>query len=146
MDIIYSNRIELEEYNALRDAVGFRAIERRLAENGLANSAFLVCARDGAKAVGMARVVTDYGYFVYISDVMVFPEYQGKGIGGEIMKRVMAYINGNIEDGQSKLITLMAAKGKEGFYEKLGLIKRPNDIWGCGMSVWLEKKEDQNES
>ncbi|MCL1964731.1 MAG: GNAT family N-acetyltransferase [Firmicutes bacterium] len=89
----------------------------------------------------MARILTDYAYAVYIADVIVTPEYQGKGIGGGVMSRIMAYIDENIARGQSKVIALLAAKGKEGFYEKLGFTKRPTDEFGPGMSIKVQKKE-----
>jgi predicted GNAT family N-acyltransferase len=138
----YENSLTVEEFNALRVAVGWSAIENELAAKGLENTAFVVCAKDGEKAVGMARVITDYGYVVNITDVIVVPEYQGKGIGGEIMSRVMAYVNENIAPGQKKMISLLSRAGKEEFYEKYGFIKRPKDDLGCGMSFWIDKTSE----
>jgi predicted N-acetyltransferase YhbS len=137
--IKYTNKVSGKEYNTLRRSVGWSEIEAYLTKKGLKNSAFIICARDGKRAVGMARVITDYGYVVYIADVMVLPEYQGRGIGGEIMRRVMEYINKNISPGQGKYITLVASKGKEGFYEKFGLVRRPTEELGCGMSIWVQR-------
>jgi len=139
MNIEYTNSLTVEEFNYLRVAVGWDAIENELTSKGLENSAFTVCARDDEKAIGMARVITDYGYVVFITDVIVVPEYQGKGIGGEIMKRIMNYINENISPGQKKLIQLMSRDGKEEFYEKFGFIKRPTGAMGCGMTFWIDK-------
>jgi len=139
VNIKYENSITPEESNALRVSVGWGEIEPAQAAKGFENTAFMVCARDDKKAVGMARVITDYGYVVYISDMIVMPEYQGKGIGKEIMLRVMAYINENIEQGQGKYIGLHASKGKEKFYEKFGLTSRPTDSLGSGMTMWISK-------
>ncbi|MDR1688514.1 MAG: GNAT family N-acetyltransferase [Clostridiales bacterium] len=139
VSIKYTNSVTCKEYNTLRQSVGWSEIESVLTKKGLKNSAFIICARCGKKAVGMARVITDYGYVVYIADVMVLPEYQGMGIGGEIMRRVMEYINKNISPGQGKYVTLAASKGKEGFYEKFGLVKRPTQDLGSGMSLWIQK-------
>lgn len=143
MNITYTNSLMPEEFNTLRASVGWTTIESVLTVKGLENTACIVCARDGEKAVGMARVITDYGYVVYIADMIVLPEYQGNGIGREIMSRVMAYIKQNIAQGQSKYIALMAAKDKEGFYEKFGFIKRPTDDSGCGMTQWMQKEGAQ---
>lgn len=141
MDIKYESSIGEEEFNALRVAVGWNAIEATLAAKGLENSAFTVCVRDGKKAIGMARVITDYGYVVFIADVIVLPEYQNKGIGGEIMRRVMAYVKENIAPGQKKVVELMSAQGKEAFYEKYGFEKCPNGTRGHGMTVKLEHEK-----
>ncbi|MCL2884601.1 MAG: GNAT family N-acetyltransferase [Oscillospiraceae bacterium] len=144
MNIEYTNVLTPEEFNALRAAVGWDTIEDSLAIAGLEHTAFMVCARDGGQAVGMARVITDCGYVVYISDVVVRPGYQGQGIGREMLKWVMAYIEENIAPGQRKSIFLMAAQGKEAFYEKFGFIRRPTDALGCGMSQRLEKRKEGN--
>ena len=139
MNIEYTNSLTIDEFNFLRTAVGWQAIENELAANGIKNSAFLVCARDGEKAIGMARVITDYGYVVFVHDVIVLPEYQGNGTGAELMRRVMNYIDENISQGQRKIIHLMSKTGKEEFYEKFGFFKRPKDDYGYGMTLLLDK-------
>ena len=35
------------------------------------------------------------------------------------------------------LVGLFAAKGKEGFYEKYGFMKRPNETYGNGMCTFF---------
>ncbi|NMA26069.1 MAG: GNAT family N-acetyltransferase [Clostridiales bacterium] len=137
MDITYTNTITVEQYNSLRKAVGWNEIQEDLAERGLHNSAFLIVLANGGVPFGMARVITDYGYIVLISDVVVHPDYQGKGYGREIMEKVMEYINGSIAPGQMKMINLMAAQGKEGFYKKFGFLERPYEGKGAGMSQWI---------
>lgn len=43
-------------------------------------------------------------------------------------------------------MSIMAAKDKDAFYEKLGFISRPNDIFGPGMikRFLVEDKEKRN--
>jgi predicted acetyltransferase len=53
----------------------------------------------------------------------------------------MNYIKQNMQERETIFVSLMAAGAKEGFYEKFGFIKRPNDSWGHGMSQYI-KKED----
>jgi ribosomal protein S18 acetylase RimI-like enzyme len=139
MSIIYTESLTVEAYNGLRKSVNWSAIEEPLAKKGLEHTAFVISANDEGVPVGMARVITDYGYIVYIADVIVRPDYQGMGIGRALMSNVMAYIDENISPGQGKFINLMAAPDKEGFYEKFGFIKRPNDTLGCGMTQWVQK-------
>jgi GNAT superfamily N-acetyltransferase len=137
MDITYTNKITVEQYNGLRRAVGWFEVQAEAAEKGLDNTAFLIVANDNAGPVGMARIITDYGYVAFIADVIIHPDYQGKGLGRAIMSKVMEYAEQNITPGQMKYINLMAAKGKEGFYKKLGFAERPNDRFGPGMTQWV---------
>ena len=41
--------------------------------------------------------------------------------------------------GERILFILGAAKGKEAFYEKIGFQRRPNEVSGCGMSMYRTK-------
>lgn len=134
MNITYVNTVSADDCNKLRDSAGWPQMHRDQIETGLKNSAFIVAAKDGENTVGMARLVSDGGYVVFIVDVLVLPEYQRKGIGKTMMEKIMEYIRGKLKDGYCIQVDLMAAKGKEGFYEKFGFIKRPDDNFGCGMT------------
>jgi len=141
MNITYTTALTPDELTALRASVGWDTFDAAQTTRAIANSALTLCARDGGLAVGVTRVLTDYGWIAYINDVIVRPEYQGRGIGRELMTQVIEYINTNISPGQSKCVTLMAARGKEGFYEKFGFARRPNERAGCGMAQWIKVEE-----
>ena len=73
----------------------------------------------------MGRSVSDGFMYWYVQDVHVNPQYQGKGIGKEIMRYLEQFVERNRLPETFVTIGLVAAKGKEGFYEKLGYIARP---------------------
>ncbi|WP_019946220.1 GNAT family N-acetyltransferase [Hymenobacter aerophilus] len=59
-------------------------------ERALANSlCFGLYGPDGRQAA-FARVVTDRATFAWICDVFVLPEYQGRGLGKQLVEAVMA--------------------------------------------------------
>ncbi|NLM48366.1 MAG: GNAT family N-acetyltransferase [Epulopiscium sp.] len=138
--ITYGNKISEKEYNDLRKAVGWNTLSKEQAERGLMNSAFLTVAYKDGKAVGMARVVGDGGYIVIIADVMVLPEFQGQGIGRQLMNNVMDYLKNSMQKNDFLMVNLMAAPNKEGFYKKFGFIERPNENMGAGMVMYLKKE------
>ena len=140
MNITYTNKITVEQFNALRAAVGWGEMQIDLAQKGLDHTAFIVVANNHDGPIGMARVVTDYGYTVLIADVAVLPDYQHQGIGRTMMKMVMEFVDDSVGVGQGKFICLMAAKGREAFYENFGFEARPNEKSGCGMTQWIEKE------
>lgn len=123
-----------EEYNQLRDKVGWGTYDLTVIEKALPNSLYCVCASDGKKTVGMARVIGDNGLTYYILDVIVIPEYQRQGIGTAMMDKVMSYIRAHAS--RNSIIALMAARGKERFYEQYGFVQRPNPTMGCGMTIF----------
>lgn len=140
MEIKYTGEITGEEYNELRGSVNWRLLTPGQAERGLAHTAFVVAARDGEKIVGMGRMLFDYGYTAYLGDVIIRPEYQGMGIGTEIVTRLQGMVMEAAEQGDKIMFILGAASGKEGFYKKFGFQVRPNDFSGSGMSMWKEKE------
>lgn len=127
-----------DEYSRLRLAVGWGGYDAAVAAAGLARSVYCVCARRGEKLLGMARVVGDGALTFYVQDVIVLPEHQGQGIGAMLMDSVMGYVRAHAS--HNSVVGLMAAKGKEGFYERYGFTKRPNEKLGSGMTI-LWKKE-----
>ncbi len=48
------------------------------------------------------------------------------------------YIDNQLKEGWRIKIVIVASKGKEAFYEKLGFKARPNDNDGPGMDMWRE--------
>ena len=136
--ITYELRIP-KDINSFRRSVGWYELSERQLNAAKTNSVFAITALDGEKEVGSARVVGDGGYQFFISDVIVRPEYQGMGIGREMLNRLMDCALSVADNGETIMINLMSAKDKEGFYEKLGFMRRPNDERGCGMTLFLTK-------
>jgi GNAT superfamily N-acetyltransferase len=123
---------------ALRQAVGWKNPRSPGdLQAGLDGSLFAVCAYFGRELVGTARVVGDGRTVFYIQDVVVLPEHQGKGVGKAMMERVMKYIARAACEGA--VMGLMAAAGKEGFYERFGFHARPNEREGAGMIQYHKK-------
>jgi GNAT superfamily N-acetyltransferase len=123
----------------LRKAVGFKVLSLRQMERALKNQAYLVVAKIDDETVGMVRLIFDGSYIAVLVDVIVLPQYQRQGIGRELMGKVLSYLKNSLVEGEQILVLLMAAKDKEGFYEKFGFIKRPDETYGAGMSQWLVK-------
>lgn len=137
MELDYREQITAEDYNKLREAVGWGALCREQAQLGLDHSALVVsCRRDGEIA-GCARLLWDHGYMAYIADVMVMPECQGQGIGRAMIERILAFLRAQIKEGWRMMAVLVATEGREPFYRKLGFRERPCEGSGAGMDFWL---------
>lgn len=87
----------------------------------LHSSWYVLSAYDGEKLVGFGRLVSDGILHAMIYELIVLPEYQGRGIGGEILSRLVEKCQGaGVRD-----IQLFCAHGKREFYEKRGFVARP---------------------
>jgi GNAT superfamily N-acetyltransferase len=92
----------------------------------LCSSWAMVSAFDGEQLVGFGRLVSDGVLHAMIYELIVRPEYQGQGIGGEILKRLME----KCREAGVRDIQLFCARGKREFYEKRGFRARPEDAPG----------------
>ena len=127
----------LEEYKDMRRSVNFMVLSDRIASNALKNAFHITTVRDNGRAVGMIRVLSDGSYANFITDVMVRPEYQHQGIGHELMRRTVDFMRSTMQPGETIVLYLMSAIGRENFYKQFGFRERPNEVWGAGMSQWL---------
>ena len=114
----------------LRRSVGWSTLTNGQVVRGLEHTTFLAVARDGGKAVGMGRVLFDFGYTAYIGDVIILPDYQRTGLGKRIVESLTQQVLDASAPGDEIMFILGAAKGKEAFYQKLGFEIRPNDRLG----------------
>ena len=60
------------------------------------------------------------GLNYYIKDVVVRPDYQGKGIGTMLIHELMRYVNQNGIKGTGIFVELCAMPDKIPFYERFG--------------------------
>lgn len=130
---LYGNCLTAEDVIMLRKSVGWDSFPKMQIEHALKNGIYSVTAMHNENVVGMGRLVGDGIMYWYIQDVIVLPECQGKNIGKSIIEKLLKYIEANSLPRTTTTVGLMAAKGKEGFYKKLGFIERPNDEAGAGM-------------
>ena len=105
-----------EEYRFSREELG-RSLE---------NSWHAVSVYDRRRLFGFGKVISDGVHHALIADLIAHTEFRGRGIGKEIMERLVKRCGEeNIRD-----IHLFAARGKFLFDEKLGFRKRDKDSPG----------------
>jgi GNAT superfamily N-acetyltransferase len=94
--------------------------------NTLRNSYYIVSALEGNKLVGFGRIISDGIMHALIVDMIIDPEYQGKGIGTLILEDLVGVcVKNEIVD-----IQLFCARDKEPFYLKNGFSPRPENAPG----------------
>ena len=131
--ILIERPLSVEEYLRLREAIGWWYVDSEALKICLPNSLFSFCVIHNDEVIGCGRVVGDGGMYFYIQDIIVLPEFQGKGIGRRIMDAVMDFITFHPHTGA--FVALMAAKGVSKFYEKYGFQERPLDRPGM-FRIW----------
>lgn len=124
------------EFNMLTKLVGWGTRENNIVEEALKNTLYSLCVYDVDKLIGYGRIIGDKTIFLYIQDIIVIPEYQGKKIGTGIMNKLIEKINEYKKINPEIRTYLGASKGKGHFYEKFGFVSRPNEELGAGMILY----------
>ncbi len=114
---------KVEEYLALREAVGWGRLDEQMTARGLARALFTVCLVHEGNVIGCGRVIGDGGLYYYLQDIIVLPAFQGKGLGKRLMKAIMAYLEEHAHP--DAFVGLMAAKDVSDFYTQFGFTVRP---------------------
>ena len=128
MDIRY-NSPSATDYIALRVKSGMGAKDLSKAEIALEHSLFIVSLWDNDRLIGLGRIVGDQGITYVVTDIMVDPAYQRKGLGKKIMKEIDFYLEQNTD--QNAYICLIANKPADKLYSQYKFDNvEPNS---CGM-------------
>lgn len=131
------NEMDVNTYLALRESVQWKVLKREQAEKALKNSLYILTVYEGEQAVGMGRIVGDGAVICYVQDLIVSPDYQGKGLGSELLARLIAYAEALRLPETEMMLDLMCAKGREQFYQKHNFVARPTQTLGPGMIQYL---------
>ena len=114
------NELTAEEFISLWESVWGDGPSLEQTKLAMEHTIFRVSVYDGDKAIAMARMIGDMGLNYYIKDVVVRPEYQGKGIGKTLIRELMEFVHNNGVKGTGVFVELAAVPDKVPFYEKLG--------------------------
>jgi len=124
----------LEEYLFLRNSVDWQLDEKGISqervEESLNRSPLAICAYENNKIIGMVRLSGDLSMYGYIQDTIVLNEYQGKGVGKNMIKKVFE----KLKDKKGYLLGVCPSKVSVNFYSKFGFKRRPESPNGF-MSV-----------
>lgn len=77
---------------ALYAAVGWTNYTQRpeMLRRAFAGSLCTLCAYDGGRIAGLVRAVGDGASVLYVQDLLVLPEYQRRGLGGRLLRELLA--------------------------------------------------------
>lgn len=129
MEISYSTSSDAVDWQRVKEilkTVGMGHHSARIHQKAFEASHTTVFARSGDQLVGFGRAISDGQYQAAIYDCAVAPEFQGRGIGSEIIRLVVAQLT-------HCNIILYASPGREGFYGKHGFARMKT-----GMALFLD--------
>ena len=106
---------------------------RERIEKLVQNVSISLVARDGEIIVGVLFGLTDFSYWLYVTDLGVVREYEGQGIGRSLMKKAHELAGGE----KDIAVYLIANENAIPFYKKLGM-KLSDDVMQYNKIEWTE--------
>jgi Predicted acetyltransferase len=136
---IIEERLSAEEFTDFlkRTDLGSQYPKERFAEriSKLVNNATISLAARNNEGliVGVLFGLTDYAYWLYVTDLGVDRAYEGQGIGRQLMKTAHDKAGGE----KDIAVYLIANEKAIPFYEKLGM-KKADDVMQYNRIQWTE--------
>ena len=114
------DRVDIAQIQELFKAAAFWARERKIEdwEIAIGNSEPVVTVWDGSRAIGFARATSDGIYRATIWDVAIHPDYQGAGLGRQLVQTVLSHPR----MCRVERVYLMTTY-QQSFYERIGFQK-----------------------
>ncbi len=137
MITIQSERLTAETYIDFlkRTDLGSQYPKERFAERIprlLENASISLAARnDENRLIGVLLGLTDFAYWLYVTDLGVDRDYERQGIGRSLMKQAHELAGGE----KDIAVYLIANEDAVPFYEKLGM-KRADDVMKYNHIEW----------
>lgn len=93
----------------------------------------LIARDDENKIIGVCFGITDFAYWLFITDLGVARDFVGLGIGKALVKKLHELAGGE----ENIIMYTCYNENALGFYEKLGMTK-PNDVVVLNRAEWTD--------
>ena len=92
---------------------------------------------DAGDLIGVCFGITDFAYWLFITDLGVVLEWTGRGVGRALVEALHRISGERFAGGGEKNIIMYtcANENATGFYEKLGMTK-PDDVYVLNKAEW----------
>lgn len=91
----------------------------------------LVARNSEKEVIGVLFAITDFAYWMFVTDLGVAREYEGQGVGSALMKKAHKIAGGE----KDVAVYLVANENAIPFYEKLGM-KKSDEVMEYNHVEW----------
>lgn len=113
------------DYRHLRATTGLTPVTESMAHGAVTGSWYgcYIVHAPTAQPVAMGRIIGDGGWYFHIADMATLPAHQRKGLGGVVMRHLLAYIAENSPKDGKPFVNLFADPPGRRLYEKSGFVE-----------------------
>lgn len=137
MDFIIKNEIKPEDFLNIRSNLNWNPMPYNLVKKAINGSMVNISIYYEDKCIGVGRIVGDHALKGMLTDIMVLPEYQNKGVGKMIVKSLINELDKKISEGEMFQLEASPTANNREFYIKCGLKYKPENQ--DGVYLWIRK-------
>ena len=115
MTYIFNKPVSVKALADLRESVGWNRMESEY-KNPLLTSYYHIAVYEKEALIGYIDCVSNGITDAYIQDLMVRPDYQGRGIGTDLMEKMIDYL----KNKHIYMISVVFDESLKAFYKKFG--------------------------
>lgn len=112
----YNRKVSVKDLANLRESVGWNRMDNEY-KNPLMTSYYHIAVYENDELIGYVDCVSNGVTDAYIQDLMVHPDYQGKGIGTDLMNKMIECL----KEKRIYMISVIFEDSLKTFYEKFGV-------------------------
>ena len=131
------NYIVVEDYQKIRKEVGWNDLLDNQIKRAIDNSMLNVSVYENDECLGVGRIVGDGVLKGMLTDIMIPPRAQGKGVGKLIVTTLINQLEDMVQEGESFQLEASPTSGNRDFYIKCGLKYKPQNQ--DGVYIWIRK-------
>ena len=111
----FNEKVPVKALADLRESVGWNRMENEY-KSPLMTSYYHIAVYENEKLIGYIDCVSNGVTDAYIQDLMVCPNHQGKGIGTDLMNKMIKYL----KEKRIYMISVVYEERLKPFYERFG--------------------------
>ena len=111
----FNEKVSVKALADLRESVGWNRMEKEYT-NPFMTSYYHIAVYEDEKLIGYIDSVSNGVTDAYIQDLIVSPDHQGKGIGTELMNKMIEYL----KEKCICMISVVYEESLKPFYERFG--------------------------
>lgn len=111
----FNEKVSVKALADLRESVGWNRMEREY-KNPLMTSYYHIAVYEDNKLIGYIDSISNGVTDAYIQDLIVRPDQQGKGIGTDLMNKMIEHL----KEKHIYMISVVYEEGLKPFYERFG--------------------------
>ena len=111
----FNEKVSEKALADLRESVGWNRMENEY-KSPLMTSYYHIAVYENEKLIGYIDCVSNGVTDAYIQDLMVCPNHQGKGIGTDLMNKMIKYL----KEKRIYMISVVYEERLKPFYERFG--------------------------